>query len=147
MKKIYNYLLAFFGGVLGVSLLYIVFAPFCFFPSLVVSTTLWLTLLSAGFLEEGIKFLLINRDIGKYPYGYLLGFGFGLFESIFVHPFWIDIFAFRGRTLAILMHMGTAFLICYFVKKKKPIRGLLIAIAIHTLWNVFWVVLFKTDFS
>jgi len=109
-----------------------------FVSFLVAPTLFWLPLLSAGVLEEGIKFLLIKRDIGKYPYGYLLGFGFGLFESVFVQPFWIDISAFCSRTASVLMHMGTAFLICYFVKKNKSIRGLLIAIIIHTAWNAVW---------
>ncbi|MHA1707317.1 MAG: hypothetical protein ACTSUX_14670, partial [Promethearchaeota archaeon] len=86
--------------------------------------------------EEGIKFLLMKRGIGKYPYGFLLGLGFGLSESTLVKPFW----SFPGREFAILLHIITAGIICYFIKKKKPISGLLISIIIHTGYDllVYW---------
>ena len=85
-----------------------------------------------SFIEEGTKFLLIKRNVGQFPYGFLLGLGFGIGETALVYPSagfgWVP----GTRTPAILLHIITAGIICYFVKKNKPILGLAIAIVIHT---------------
>ena len=138
-KHLYNSLLALFGGLFGVSILFIVFYlifdvgrlenPF---PS-----TFWgiffSILILNSFIEEGTKFLLIKRNIGQFPYGFLLGFGFGIGESVLKYP--SDILL--SKTGAIMLHIITAGIICYFVKKNKPVLGLVIAIVIHTGYNLF----------
>ncbi|GAH41200.1 unnamed protein product [marine sediment metagenome] len=141
-KHIYNSLIAFFGGLLGVSVLFIIFylifnvahfknpfpPTFCgiFFSILILNS----------FIEEGTKFLLIKRDIGQFPYGFLLGFGFGTGEAILKYPFWELETVSINRTNAILLHIITAGIICYFIKRNKPVLGLLIAIIIHTGFNL-----------
>jgi len=89
-----------------------------------------------SFIEEGTKFLLIKRNIGQFPYGFLLGFGFGAGETILKYPFWDFGIASERRFGAILLHIITAGIICYFIKENRPVLGLLIAIVIHTGFNL-----------
>ena len=138
-KRIYNSLIAFFGGLFGVSVLFIVLHLITVnvgylenvFPPTPLGRFLFI-LLVIGFIEEGVKFLLIKRDIGQLPYGFLLGFGFGIGETVLKYPFWELGAVPTNRTGAVLLHIITAGIICYFVKKNKPVLGLAIAIAIHT---------------
>ncbi len=136
MNKILNNLLAFSGGMFGVSFLFIIFF---FIKNPFPPTPLghFLTyLILAGFIEEGVKFLLIKRDIGQFPYGFTLGLGFGIGETILRHPFWEYGIMPINRTPAIILHIITAGIIAYFVKKNKPIQGLVLAIVIHTGFNL-----------
>ena len=133
-KQIYNSLIAFFGGLFGVSVLFIIWQLISDigysgnpFPATLLGKFLYVFFL-ASILEEGIKFLLIKRNIGQFPYGFLMGFGFGIGESIG--------YAFSIRFYPIMLHIITAGIICYFVKKNKPVLGLLIAIIIHTLYDL-----------
>ena len=142
-KHIYHSLIAFFGGLFGVSILFIIFCLIfdVFGLENPFPPTFWgiffHILLLNSFIEEGTKFLLIKRDIGQFPYGFLLGLGFGIGETALVYPSagfgWVS----GTRTPAILLHIITAGIICYFVKKNKPVLGLLIAVAIHTGFNLF----------
>jgi RsiW-degrading membrane proteinase PrsW (M82 family) len=139
MKKyIYHSLIAFFGGLLGVSVLFIVYHLIFTvgrfenpFPATPLGNFLFI-LIVVSFVEEGVKFLLIKRDIGQFPYGFLLGFGFGTGEFILKYPFWELETVFINRTNAIILHIITAGLLAYFIKKNRPVLGLAIAIAIHT---------------
>jgi len=141
-KHIYNSLVAFLGGLLGVSILFIVF--YLIFDVAHLENpfppTFWSIFFSIlilnSFIEESIKFLLIKRDIGQFPYGFLLGFGFGVGETILKYPFSELGAISANRSGAILLHIITAGIICYFVKKNKPILGLLIAIILHTGFNL-----------
>ena len=136
---LYNSLLAFFGGLFGVSVLFIVLHLITVnvgylenvFPPTPLGRFLFI-LIVISFIEEGTKFLLIKRDIGQFPYGFLLGFGFGIGESILNYPSAVPI----SRSGPILLHIITAGIICYFVKKNRPVLGLAIAIAIHTGFNL-----------
>jgi len=143
-KNVYHSLIAFFGGLFGVSVLFIILHLITVnvgylenaFPPTPLGRFLFI-LIVIGFIEEGVKFLLIKRDIGQFPYGFLLGFGFGTGE-LFYHLS-------EQRTAsygAVLLHIITAGIICYFVKKNKPVLGLAIAIAIHTGYDLFanWLV-------
>ena len=131
-KHIYYCLIGFFGGLFGVSVLFLIF--YLIFDASGLENpfppTFWgiffHILLLNSFIEEGTKFLLIKRDIGQYPYGFLLGLGFGIGESILVYPFN------ERRIPPILLHIITAGIMGYAIKKKRPILGLLIAIALHT---------------
>jgi len=131
-KHIYYCLIGFFGGLFGVSVLFLIF--YLIFDASGLENpfppTFWgiffHILLLNSFIEEGTKFLLIKRDIGQYPYGFLLGLGFGIGESILVYPFN------ERRIPPILLHIITAGIIGDAIKKKRPILGLLIAIALHT---------------
>ena len=141
-EHFYHSLIAFFGGLFGASLLFIIFylikSPF---PLTFWGSFLHILIINS-FIEEGTKFLLIKRDIGQYPYGPLMGLGFGTSEAILVKPFWQSELIFRGRLFATSLHIITAGIICYFVKKNKPVLGLLIAILVHTGYDliVYWAV-------
>jgi hypothetical protein len=147
-NHLYHSLIAFFGGLFGVSFLFIVW----YLISNVgrfenpLPPTFWgyfLTFLACySIIEEGTKFLLIKRNIGQFPYGFLLGFGFGVGETILRYPFWEFGAVPERRVGAILLHTITAGIICYFVKKNKPVLGLAIAIVIHTGFNlvIHWAV-------
>ena len=138
-KHLYNSLIAFFGGLFGVSVLFIILHLITInvgylenvFPPTPLGKFLFI-LIVVSFIEEGTKFLLIKRDIGQPPYGFLLGLGFGIGETILKYPFWESIAAPAGRSGAVMLHIITAGIICYFVKKNRPVLGLAIAIAIHT---------------
>ena len=138
-KHIYNSLIAFFGGLFGVSVLFVILHLITVnvgylenvFPPTPLGRFLFI-LIVVSFIEEGTKFLLIKRDIGQSPYGFLLGLGFGIGETILKYPFWESIAAPAGRSGAVMLHIITAGIICYFVKKNRPVLGLAIAIAIHT---------------
>ena len=145
MKKyIYNSLIAFFGGLFGVSVLFIVLHLITVnvgylenaFPPTPLGRFLFI-LIVIGFIEEGVKFLLIKRDVGQFPYGFLLGFGFGIGETVLKYPFWELGAVPVNRSGAIILHIITAGIICYFVKKNRPVLGLVIAIAIHTGYDLF----------
>ena len=147
-KHIYNSLIAFFGGLFGVNILFIIFyllfdvvhftSPFPLTP---LGTFLHVLIINS-FIEEGTKFLLIKRNIGQFPYGLLLGFGFGIGETTLKYPFIEFGFVPLSRSGAILLHIITAGIICYFIKKNKPISGLLTAIVLHTGFNLIvnWAV-------
>jgi len=137
---LFNGLIALFGGLFASSTLFIVFYligefknPF---PENLLGKILYL-LIFISVIEEGVKFLMIKRDIGQYPYGFLLGFGFGIGETFFKYPFWEIEVSLFNRSGAIVLHIITASIISYFVYKKKPILGLLIAIILHTAFNLF----------
>ena len=143
MKKyFYHSLIAFFGGLFGISVLFVIF--YLIFDAAGFENpfppTFWgvffSILLLNSFIEESVKFLLIKRDVGQLPYGFLLGFGFGIGEAILIRPFWEFGIVPERRIPAILLHIVTAGIICYFVKKNKPVLGLVIAIVIHTGFNL-----------
>ena len=139
-KQFYNSLIAFFGGICGFSILYFLFFFINLFIVLLPATFLciFLILIFNSFCEEGVKFLLIKKwGIGKFPYGFFLGFGWGGIENL-MHFITKDIeLNFVNSGMIILLHIITAGIICYFVKKNKPILGFLIAIILHTGFNLF----------
>ena len=145
-KHFYNSLIAFFGGLFGVSILFILFYLIFDVAGLEnpFPPTFWgiffSVLILNSFIEEGTKFLLIKRNVGQFPYGFLLGLGFGVGETILKYPFWDFGTVPERRFGAILLHIITAGIICYFIKKNKPVLGLLIAIVIHTGFNLvsYW---------
>ena len=147
-KHVYNSLLALSGGLFGVSVLFIVLHLITVnvgylenvFPPTPLGRFLFI-LIVVSFIEESVKFLLIKRDVGQFPYGLLLGFGFGIGETVLKYPFWELGAVPAGRSGAVMLHIITAGIICYFVKKNRPVLGLAIAIAIHTGFNLvsYWV--------
>ncbi len=85
--KLYNSLIAFFGGLFGVSILFVLF--YLIFnvahfknPFPLVFWGYFFTYLIYSLIEEGTKFLLIKREVGQFPYGFLLGFSSGLGEKV-----------------------------------------------------------------
>jgi len=139
MKKyIYNSLLALSGGLFISSTLFLIFYlagefknPF---PATLFGKFLYY-LIFVAVVEEGVKFLLIKRSIGQYPYGFLLGFSFGIGETFFKHPFSKFGTVIPSRSGAILLHTFTGGIIAYFVAKNKALLGLTIAIIIHALFD------------
>ena len=142
-NHLYNGLIAFFGGLFGVSVLFVILHLITVnvgylenvFPPTPLGRFLFI-LIVIGFIEEGVKFLLIKRDVGQFPYGFLLGFGFGIGETVLKYPFWELGAVPVNRSGAIILHIITAGIICYFVKKNKPVLGLTIAIIIHTGYDL-----------
>jgi len=147
-KHLYNSLLAFFGGLCGASTLFIISclifdiahleSPFLWLPY----GKFWDILLVAGPLEEGVKFLLIKQDIEKHPHGFVLGLGFGVSEATLKYVPKESGITFQARAFAVSLHILTAGIICYFIKKNKPVLGLVIAILIHTGYDLIsnWTV-------
>ena len=143
-NHLYNGLIAFFGGLFGVSVRFVILHLITVnvgylenvFPPTPLGRFLFI-LIVIGFIEEGVKFLLIKRDVGQFPYGFLLGFGFGIGETVLKYPFWELGAVPVNRSGAIILHIITAGIICYFVKKNRPVLGLVIAIAIHTGYDLF----------
>ena len=141
-NKLYYGLIAFFGGLFGVSIIFIVFYLIFDVTRLENSfpPTFWgvffSILLLNSFIEEGTKFLLIKRNIGQFPYGFLLGLGFGLGEAALTRPLWEFGIVSERRIPAILLHIITAGILSYTIKKNKPVLGLLISIILHTGFNL-----------
>ena len=143
-KPTYNSLIAFLGGICGFTISTILSFPVFKFITLFTSPLFFLSL--PGFIfnsvwEEGFKFLPIKKwGIGKWPYGILFGFSWGGTE-MFLHFITGRFQSFSPDEIAIsinaglTLHIITAGLISYFIYKKKPILGLLIAIIIHTGFN------------
>ncbi|MBU4274632.1 hypothetical protein KKE19_02360 [Patescibacteria group bacterium] len=98
-------------------------------------------IIAVGFVEEGIKFLLVSRW-GKFPYYCIfLGLGYALFE-MFVKdmPMVIimgrlgDLLSFTfwfRRNLGFVMQIVLTITIAYFIKRNKPVFGLAVATLIH----------------
>jgi len=141
-NKLYYGLIAFFGGLLGVSIIFIVFYLIFDIARLEnpFPPTFWgvffSILLLNSFIEEGTKFLLIKKNIGQFPYGLLLGLGFGLGEAILTRPLWEFGIVSERRIPAILLHIIAAGILSYAIKKNKPALGLLTAITLHTGFNL-----------
>jgi len=76
------------------------------------------------------------RSGKKKPFnGFFFGLGWGVLEAIVRY---IN----KGISVSaypILIHIITAMILCYFIKKKKPVLGLLAAIIIHTGYNFFLI--------
>jgi len=137
--KLYKTLFAFFLGLLAVSILFLlsVFNIASFeksFPQTTLNLFLHILILSA-LLEEGIKFILIKKRKIDFPSGFFLGLGFGVGETLLKYP--ISDFgpALFSRSGAIVLHILTAGIICYSIKKKKPLIGFLVAIILHAGFN------------
>lgn len=147
-KKIYNTLFALFWGIGGYTLAFIILETLFYFGTEIIELTICqdvllqmqialfyghtLTYLGNSFVEEIIRFKIIKKLRIINPYGLLLGLSWGGIESIYR-------FSEREGEIgysATLMHIFTAGIVCYFVKKNKPILGLVIAFLIHTTWNI-----------
>jgi len=136
-KHIYHSLIALFGGLFGVSVLFLFYHllssagfPSDPFPHTFLGYFLHYLLL-VSLMEEGAKFLLIKRNIGQFPYGFFLGFGFGTGEL-----FYRLIDGKMAGWVPILLHMLTAGIICFFIKQNRPVLGLVLAIVLHTAYNL-----------
>ena len=132
-KRILNALLAFLAGIIGfgiLSLLLILitiglndFEDYFFL--------LALPILFAPLYEELGKYLLIRISKIETFYGFFFGLGWGLLEAIirYVNR------EIPASIYPILIHISTAIILCYFIKRKKPIFGLITAIVLHVGYN------------
>jgi len=101
---------------------------------------------AVGFVEEGIKFLLVKRW-GEFPYYCLfLGLGYAFFEQyvrngipyiidngfkvLFSTYFWIK------PSFGFFMQIVLTFILAYFIKKNKSFFGLTIATLIHAYFDI-----------
>ena len=138
-NHLYHSLIALFGGLFGASVLFIVFHLLIGLESPFSPTPLGIFLhylILVSLIEEGTKFLLIKRGVGQHPYGFFLGLGFGLAEGWFKFPPWELGFLYESHIGAVMLHIITAGLIAYFIRAKRPVLGLVIAIVLHTGFNL-----------
>jgi len=150
--KLLKKILAVCGGMLAGSLLFLFWFfirnPFHHTPI----ESFFSFFLLAGFLEEAVKFLILKQTVKQWQYGILVGLGFGTIESIFKAPellhavgpakdniaFWAIIAAcVIARMAPMLMHSTyTGLLSFYTIKKNRPVFGLILAVLLHTLYDV-----------
>jgi len=135
MVRILNVLLAFLAGIIGFGILSL----------LLILITLKLNDFEDYFfiLALPILFSPLYEELGKYLsikiwkietfYGFFFGFGWGLLEAI-IHYVNREI---PASIYPILIHIATAMILCYFIKRKKPIFGLITAIVLHVGYNFF----------
>jgi len=152
MNRGIKILVALFGGVLTCGLLSV-----CLY-GLVLATSdnptiylFWLNfayLLSLpyiflnSFLEEGFKLLFLKWS--KLSSGILFGLSYGITEIIIRNwSFGNPLIQFIPlKDFSFILHILTASILVYSIKKKKAVWGFLIAILIHTLWN-YKIMLFQ----
>ena len=134
MICILNALLAFLAGTIGFGILSL----------LLILITIGLNDFEDYFflLALPILFAPLYEELGKYLsikiweietfYGFFFGFGWGLTESVitYINREFILFFS-------IPIHIITAIVICYFIKRKKPVLGLITAIVLHVGYNFF----------
>ena len=130
--RILNILLAFLAGIIGFGILFLLlilvtiglndFEDYFFILALPV--------LFAPFYEELGKYLSIKIWKIETFYGFYFGFGWGLTESVitYINREFILFFS-------IPIHIITAIVLCYFIKRKKPVLGLIAAILFHFGYN------------
>lgn len=143
-EKIYNILNALFWGIGGFTIAYIILESLFYFGSEIIELIIHkdlqlqilialsygyiLTYLGNSLVEEGVRFLVIKKWHIFNPYGLILGLGWELTENLIRYP--------EDMGKIPLLHIVNAGIICYFVKKNKPILGFVIAFIIHTGWNL-----------
>ena len=132
-KRILNALLAFLAGIIGFGILSL----------LLILITIGLNDFEDYFflLALPILFAPLYEELGKYLslkiwkietfYGFFFGLGWGLLEAIirYVNR------EIPASIYPILIHISTAMILCYFIKRKKPILGLITAIVLHVGYN------------
>jgi len=139
-ERICNILIAVIGGIVGFGALYLIsrglFLKVLHLGSFWFSIFWIYQILLNSILEEGVKFLSLKGWKILHPYGFFLGLGWGGME-IFTHYLAKDVGLNAVNTTAVLtLQILTAGILCYFIKKKRPILGLLITVAIHTGFNI-----------
>ena len=135
MIRLINILVTFFAGVIGFGLLFLI----------LVLITIKLNSIENYFfiLALPVIFSPLYEELGRYfsiliwkikvSYSFFFGFGWGALEAIVRY---IN----KGISVSvypILIHIIAAIILCYFINKKKPVLGLLMAIAIHSGYNYF----------
>ena len=132
-KRILNALLAFLAGIIGFGILSLLLILITFklndFEDYFF--ILALPILFAPLYEELGKYLSIKIWKIETFYGFFFGFGWGLLEAI-IHYVNREI---PASIYPILIHIATAMILCYFIKRKKPIFGLITAIVLHVGYN------------
>ncbi len=136
-------IIAFLAGVNG-ALFLVIFALLVDIPIPEPDNLLILIpylIITVGFVEEGIKFLLVSRW-GKFPYYCIfLGLGYALFEMLFTDILMvIGIRGFAGlvdfgfwyrHSFGFVIQIILTMTIAYFIKKNKPVLGLTTTTLIH----------------
>jgi len=137
MLKIFNSTLAFLSGLIGFGILY-----------LLLEAIAQMTGLDSSFIPVGlILFGPIYEELGKYfsikiwkitnPYAIFLGLGWSAIESfsMYVNKEGINLLY---RINPTLLHILTSVVLVYFITRKKPVRGLIIAIILHIVYNIIF---------
>ena len=144
-KRICDALLALLAGVIGFGVLFLILefiVRITGFSILDCSPFLSRHLTKAlfnGLSEELGKFLSIKSWKIENPYSISFGLGWSGMETFVRHNVRNDISSLRVRIAPTILQIITAMIICYFIKRKKPVLGLLAAIVIHTGYDFLLV--------
>ena len=140
IKRICNALIALLAGLIGTGvltlLLYLI--TFGFDKLEIYFFLLALPILFNPLYEEVAKYLSIKIWNIETFNGFFFGLGWAGLEAFSRHLARGDV-TLTNRIAPTLLHISTAIILCYFVKRKKPVLGLVIAIAIHAGYNLFVV--------
>ncbi len=136
--RLINTLIAFLAGIIGFGILFLVFEFIIRITGLNALGSL--PLLSAhlteslfnGLSEELGKFLSIKSWKIENPYSISFGLGWSGIESFTRHLARGDVHSLSVRISPTILQIITAMIICYFIKRKRPVLGLIAAIVIHT---------------
>jgi len=137
-KHILNASIAFLAGIIGFGVLFLILK--------FVAKTTGLTILEFspffskhytqalfnGLYEELGKFLSIKSYKIENPDSIFLGLGWSGMEAFIRHNTRGNINSLSVRITPTILQIITAMIICYFIKRKKPVFGLLAAIIFHT---------------
>ncbi|MBU4351432.1 hypothetical protein KKF47_03540 [Patescibacteria group bacterium] len=133
MIRLINILVTFFAGIIGFGLLFLILVLITIKINSIENNFFILALpviFSPLYEELGRYFSILIWKI-KVSYSFFFGFGWGVLEAIVRY---IN----KGISVSvypILIHIIAAIILCYFINKKKPVLGLLTAIAIHSGYN------------
>jgi len=137
IKHIWNTLLAFLAGIIGFGILLYILILITIGLNNIENHYFILAMPSifSPLYEELGKYLSILIWKIKTFYGFFFGFGWGILEAIINYinrEVSIPVYS-------ILIHIITAVILCYFIKRKKPIFGLVTAMVLHFGYNFFLI--------
>jgi RsiW-degrading membrane proteinase PrsW (M82 family) len=136
-NKLVDFGLGLVAGIMSCGVLWLIFELFEYPKDFLFG--LLLSVLFLPILEELTKYFPLKLSLFKENYvliGFGIGLGFALMETfIRVYPSFSHL---DWRFKPSLLHITTATLMGFSISKKKGWIGLLIAIALHCLYN-FWI--------
>lgn len=135
--RIANILLAFLAGIIGFGILLLIL--------ILITTGLDVFENYFFILALPILFNPLYEELGKYisiklwkietSYGFFFGLGYGVLEAItrYINN------GINITVYPISIHIITSIILCYFIKRKKPVFGLITAIVLHLGYNFLLV--------
>jgi len=140
MTRIFNILIAFLAGIIGFGILYLLLEIIAQVTDLGIY---WkelfpvLLILFSPLYEELGKYLSIKIWKITNPYAIFFGLAWSILESFswYINHGSINLIK---RIEPTTTHILTSIILAYFIKRKQPIRGLIIAIVIHIIHNIIY---------